>query len=352
MTVAPPDPGVSPYGSEARDHSQAPPHNLSIVIPVYQGERTLPALLAELEPHTVPGLTPAGNRYVVGEILLVFDHGPDGSAKTIRELARTYAFVRAVWLSRNFGQHAATLAGMASSGGDWIVTMDEDGQHDPADVPRLLDAALQDSINLVYAQPTNAAPHGVVRNAASRTTKWLFARVLARGSGVETFQSYRLILGEIGRSVAAYAGVGVFLDVALGWANTSTGHCPVRLRTEGDRVSGYSLRRLLSHFWRLVLTTGTKGLRLVSVLGALFAVLGVALASLLVVRRLTERIPVQGWTSVMVVLLLTTGAMLFSLGVVAEYIGVAVSMALGKPPYLIVSDPADGALGRRSHGST
>jgi hypothetical protein len=334
------------------DVTATTPHRVSIVIPVYQGQQTLPGLLKEIEPHSRPSTTPDGNSYCVTEVLLVFDHGPDGSAATLRTLARTHPFVQTVWLSRNFGQHAATLAGMASSGGEWIVTMDEDGQHDPADLPRLLDTALRSSATLVYAEPTNAAPHGLLRNTASRSTKWLFARVLARGSGAETFQSYRLVLGEIGRSVAAYAGAGVFLDVALGWVNPNTACCPVTLRTEGDRPSGYSLRRLLSHFWRLVLSTGTRGLRLVSILGALFAVLGIALAGLLVVLRLTDQIPVQGWTSVMVVLLLGTGAMLFSLGVVAEYIGVAVSMAMGKPLYLIVSDPADGALGRRRDNRT
>ena len=141
------------------------PHRISVVVPVYQGERSLPALLAELEPHTRCSHTPDGTPYVVEEVVLVFDHGPDHSAATLRGLAAALPFVRVVWLSRNFGQHAATLAGMASSGGEWIVTLDEDGQHDPADIPRLLDVALRTSSTLVYAQPTNPAPHGAWRNA-------------------------------------------------------------------------------------------------------------------------------------------------------------------------------------------
>ena len=324
----------------------SPPHRISVVVPVYQGERTLKQLLAELQRHTAPCLTPAGVPYVVEEALLVFDHGPDGSANIVRELAEALPWVRPVWLSRNFGQHAATLAGMSSSGGEWIVTMDEDGQHDPADIPRFLDVALSNQVSLVYAQPTNAPPHGALRNTSSRLTKWLFAKGLGRGSGTETFQSFRLVLGEIGRSVAAYAGAGVFLDVALGWVNPSTALCPVTLRTEGGRASGYTGRRLLSHFWRLVLTSGTRGLRLVSVLGALFAVFGALLAALLVVLHFVDPQPVQGWTSVMVVLLLATGAILFSLGLLAEYVGVAVAMAMGKPLYLIVTDPDSGAMGR------
>ena len=119
---------------EPRDAGETvlpPDHSVSVVIPVYQGELTLEALLAEIEPFTAPQISRDGHSYAVTEVLLVFDNGRDGSPRVIRELRRLHPFVRPIWLSRNFGQHAATLAGMASSGGDWIVTLDEDGQHDP-----------------------------------------------------------------------------------------------------------------------------------------------------------------------------------------------------------------------------
>jgi undecaprenyl-phosphate 4-deoxy-4-formamido-L-arabinose transferase len=319
-------------------------HTVSVVVPVYGGERTLPGLLAEIVPLTSEFRTPSGARAIVTEVLLVHDNGPDNSAAVIRQLEALHEFVRPVWLSRNFGQHPATLAGMASSGGDWIVTLDEDGQHNPAEIGRLLDVALTQRAHVVYAKPVNAPPHGFVRNLASKTAKKLISG--SSGANATDFQSYRLILGEIGRSVAAYAGSGVYLDVGIGWVAQKIATCPVELRGEGDRPSGYSYRKLLSHFWRMVLSSGTKGLRLVGVLGVIAAVLGVALAIVLLVLRLVgaQDIP-QGWPSLMVVLLLSTGAILFALGVVAEYIGVAVNMAMGRPLYLIVSDPADGPLG-------
>ncbi len=93
-------------------------------------------------PADPSGTTPGGLPFRVAEVLLVNDCGPDDSAGVMRRLEREHPWVRTIWLSRNFGQHAATLAGMASSGGDWIVTMDEDGQHDPADIPTLLDVAM------------------------------------------------------------------------------------------------------------------------------------------------------------------------------------------------------------------
>jgi polyisoprenyl-phosphate glycosyltransferase len=331
------------------ESSEALVHTLTVVIPVYQGETTLAVVIEELGDLTVTSLSPAGYPFRISEVLLVFDHGPDRSAEVMRRLADDHDFVRPIWLSRNFGQHAATLAGMASSGSDWIVTMDEDGQHNPGDIPRMLDVAMAEQAPLVYAEPTNPPPHGALRNAASSTTKWLFVNVLSSG-GVPSFQSFRLVLGELGRSVAAYAGSGVYLDVAMGWVADRAAHCPVEVRSEGRR-SGYSFRRLLSHFWRLVLSSGTRTLRLVSVTGIAFAVIGFLLAAYLLIGRFTTDNAVQGWTSTVVAVLLGIGTVLFALGVIAEYVGVAVSMAMGKPSYLIVTDSARGPLGRRRVGS-
>jgi glycosyltransferase involved in cell wall biosynthesis len=325
------------------------PHRVSIVVPVYQGAHTLAGLVQEIAQLAVPTPTAHGHEFQVIELLLVHDHGPDRSDEVIRELVAAHDFIRPVWLSRNFGQHPATLAGMASSSGDWIVTMDEDGQHDPADIGDFLDVALSQDSQLVYADPVNRPPHNVLRNGSSRLAKWVFSTFLT-GSSDGTFQSYRMVLGEIGRSVAAYAGPGVYLDVAMGWVAGPTASCPVRLRNEGGRRSGYSTRRLLSHFWRLALSSGTHALRMVSALGALFALGGIAYALYLVLVRFTSDTTPEGWTSTMVLVLVSTGAILFSLGVIAEYVGVAVNMAMGKPLYLIVGDPKDGPLGRNRSG--
>lgn len=319
-------------------------HRISVVIPVYQGERTLRGVIEELQPLVAGFTTPAGHRARVDEVVLAYDRGPDASDRVIRELDAEEEWIKPVWLSRNFGQHAATLAGMASSGGEWIVTMDEDGQHDPADVGIMLDTALAQRSDLVYADPVNRPPHGFVRNTASKTSKRLLES-LFQGGRASHFNSYRLVLGEIGRSVAAYAGTGVYLDVALGWVASNIVTAPVTLREEGDRRSGYSYRRLFAHFWRMVLTSGTRGLRVVTATGVLFFVGGILFALYLVIARFAAGDIPEGWTSQMVLTALGTGVILVSLGIIAEYLGVAVNTALGKPAYLIVRDPASGPLG-------
>jgi polyisoprenyl-phosphate glycosyltransferase len=321
-------------------------HTVAIVVPVYRGEHVLPALLEEIDRSTVTRVSADGNRFRVSEVVLVHDVGPDLSDVTIRTLADRYDYIRPVWLSRNFGQHAATLAGMSSTSADWIVTMDEDGQHDPEAIGSMLDTALATHVPVVYAEPTNTPPHSFFRNFTSRMAHWA-ARLMGVGPHYR-FHSFRLVLGEIGRGLAAYCGESVYLDVALTWVVDRTATCPIAMRTERGGPSGYSPRRLASHFWRMVLTSGTRPLRLVAVFGALLGFGALVLTGWVLWSRLTHEVPVQGWTSVMVILLVTSGGVLFSLGILAEYLAIASKTAMGKPLYLVVNDPAEGPLGRAS----
>ena len=238
-------------------------HRVSLVIPVYRGEHTLRTLLEEIEPLTHLQKTAEGHLFIICEVLLVHDCGPDRSDQILEALGDQYPFVQLVWLSRNFGQHAATLAGMASAMGDWVVTLDEDGQQDPTDTGSLLDWALASSLQLVYAQPVNPPPHGWMRNFLSRIAKMISTRLLGN-SAIGCFNSFRLVDGEIARTLAAFCGNGVYLDVGLFWVSGRIGHCPVRLRNEMGRPSGYSYFKLFGHFWNLILTTGTRPLRLMT----------------------------------------------------------------------------------------
>lgn len=313
---------------------------VSVVIPVYRGELTLPGLVDEISRLREGAVTPDGRPFTVSEVVLVWDRGPGLSHECIRELADKHDWVRPVWLSRNFGQHPATLAGMASSGGEWIVTMDEDGQHDPGYIGAMLDTAYRERAQLVYASPTNAPPHGALRNAGSRSAKWLFKRLVG-DSDLESFNSYRLILGEVGRSAAAYTGSGVYLDVALAWVVSDVAVCPMPMRTEGRPASNYSFGRLVSHFGRLVVSSGTRPLALVSLIGLAFLAFGLVYSIWILVSRFLGDVVPQGWTSTLVSILIVGGLTLFSLGVIAQYIRAATNMSLGKPLYVVVRDPSD-----------
>jgi polyisoprenyl-phosphate glycosyltransferase len=321
-------------------------HGVSVVVPVYQGETTLRPLVNELLSLTTESTTSKGRHFRVIEVLLVYDHGPDGSGGVIRSLAADHAVVRAVWLSRNFGQHAATLAGIASSGGAWVITMDEDGQHVPGDIGSLLDTALDHGAQLVYGQHDHGPPHSRWRNVTSAAARKI-GRWLA-GSNPQTYSSFRLILGTHARAVAAYCGPRIYLDSALSWAIGSVEACTVTTRPEWRAESGYRLRTLLSHFWTLVLSSGTRPLRIVTGLGMVCAFAGFAGAIAIAVQQLRTDYDVPGWASVIVALLVTSGLILFALGVVAEYVGALLRTVQGRPLYIVLDDPEAGPLGHRT----
>jgi glycosyltransferase involved in cell wall biosynthesis len=279
-------------------------HAVSVVIPVYSGGNTLPALMSELKALTQPQMTPYGISFVVSEVLLVWDGGSAQSAAVLREIEAEYTWARAIWLSRNYGQHAATLAGMSSTSSEWVVTLDEDGQHDPAFIGQLLDCALSESAQLVYAAPTNGRPHGFFRNASSAIARWLF-----------------------------------YLDVALSWVVSRSAVTPIPMRSEGREASNYSSKKLVAHFGRLVISSGTRPLILVSVIGFVFFMLGILFSLWVLFQRFfTDTVP-QGWTSSFVATLVIGGLTLLSLGVIAQYLRTAVNMSLGKPLYVVVEDP-------------
>jgi len=323
------------------DHSRTA-YRVSLVIPVYCGEQTLPTLIGEIEPFTHEQTTPGGNRFVIDEVLLVHDCGPDRSDRILEALSAQYSFVRPVWLSRNYGQHPATLAGMASATGDWVATIDEDGQQDPVDIGRMLDTALAGSLQLVYAQPSNPPPHGWLRNGLSRTAKAITTKVL--GSKIGRFNSFRLLDGEIARTLAAYCGNGVYLDVGLFWITERIGHCSVRLRNEMGRFSGYSYIKLLAHFWRLILTTGTRPLRLITLMGFVSVILAIAIAVHVLYGKIVGNVPVEGWASLLIIVAFFSVCILTSLGVIAEYLAVTMGIVMGKPLYVVSTKPTRPAV--------
>lgn len=318
-------------------------YRVSLVIPVYHGEHTLPTLIDEIAPLTQLQSTQGGYQFVICEVLLVHDCGSDRSDKILEVISEHYPFVKPIWLSRNYGQHAATMAGMASATGDWVVTMDEDGQQNPADIGSMLDSALGSSLQLVYAQPTNPPPHGWLRNILSRSAKEISARILGNRS-IGRFNSFRLVDGEIARTLAAYCGNGVYLDVGLFWITGRIGHCPVRLRNELGRPSGYSYFKLFGHFWNLILTTGTRPLRLITVMGFFSMILAVAIAAYALYAKFYGRVPVQGWASLLVIVAFFSGSILTALGVIAEYLAVTMGIVMGKPLYVVSSKPTRPAV--------
>jgi polyisoprenyl-phosphate glycosyltransferase len=315
-------------------------HEISVVIPVYRGEHSLTALVEELVAFGETQRTLSSNQYRIAEILLVFDNGPDRSDRTIRTLADRFPVVRPIWLVRNSGQHAATAAGIASSGAPWVVTMDEDGQHDPGQIARLIDKAVVDRLYLVYGYNENRTPHAAWRNVASKMAKDVAGTIA--GTDAHQYTSFRLIEGNRARSACAYVGTRTYLDVALAWTIDAVGRCPVTARTESRSGSGYRLGTLLSHLWTLVLSSGSRPLRVVSVIGFVTASGGFLAATAIAWRKVQHGYQTDGWASVFIAVVVVGGLILFALGVLAEYVGALLQTVQGRPLYVIGNDPSLG----------
>lgn len=306
--------------------------SLSIVVPCYRGESSLSQLVDEISPLTENQKSPEGHHWRVIEIVLVFDGGTQALKQVIQELTDQCAWITPVWLSRNFGQHAATFAGLAQASGSWVVTMDEDGQHNPEDIEKLLDVAIRADKFLVYAKPTNSPKHGWLRNSGSKLAKKVASRMLG-GTEASLFQSFRLIEGDLARFVAQTVGPNVYFDIALSWFVDKPATADVELRAGSDRKSGYSLPKLFRHFWMLFLSIGTRTMRGVTLLGIIAAASGTGLAVFFAIQRLLGSDFPTGWASQITVTLVSGGLILLSLGLIAEYLGSAVNKLMGKPTF-------------------
>jgi undecaprenyl-phosphate 4-deoxy-4-formamido-L-arabinose transferase len=311
---------------------------LSVVIPVFRCGDALSGVVAELL-NTAERIALARDVTVLlDEILLVCDNPwlPPSERSRLLDLEAGDRRVRVIWLTRNFGQHLATVAGIVSTSGDWVATMDEDGQHDPAQLAAMLRVAAQHGTSLVYAKPTNPPPHGALRNAASALAKRVF-RLITGAHG--HFHSFRLIEGAVARSACAYMGENVYLDVAMHWSCGDAGLCPMRMRNEGSK-SSYNYRRLIAHFGRMVLSSGARPLRLIAAFGVFVGIGGLGLAAFVAQRRLTgEYASTPGWASEIVTLLMLFAVLFVTLATLAEYLSFVAGNSIGKPLY-VIAEPA------------
>jgi len=322
------------------------PVTLSLVTPVFRGREHLPVLVDRVD---------AGRRALeeqdaplrLIEHVLVDDGSTDGSEEVLEQLASEHPWITVVTLSRNFGQHPATAAGMLHCAGEWIATLDEDLQHPPERVVDLLRAAVESRADLAYGRSAGRI-HSGPRDLASR----LFKRALVFSSGnadLALASSFRVVRGEVARGAAAAADHETYLDVALTWFTDRIVGTELDLHDDryGSGRSGYGTRTLLSHARRALISSQTKLVRAAAVLGLLaVAVSGVLLVRTVVVVRSDVGADVPGWPSLFMTLLFFGGVLCVLLVVLLEY---SMSSALhlkGKPTFFPVDRRRDEVLRR------
>jgi glycosyltransferase involved in cell wall biosynthesis len=311
---------------------------VSAVVPVYAGAQHLRAVVVELERMRDKWLA-QGAPMTLAEVILVNDGAIDESPEIIDQLVRERSWITGVHLSRNFGQHPATIAGILNSSGDWIVTLDEDLQHPPSRIEDLLREAARADQDVVYANPKHGA-HRSFRDLASILFKWLIAK-LSGNPAVRHFNSFRLIRGSIARAAASVCGHETYLDVALGWFTQRIGIVQMDLRddrTLSGGKTGYPTSMLISHARRLLMSSQAGVFPFSGALGALVFAGSLSFAGALAIWALLygESVSVVGWSLLIATTAAFGGLITFLLGLALEHL---VSMSLsahGKPTFFSV----------------
>lgn len=299
--------------------------DISIVIPVYRSQ----ASLRELHQRLTSVLTLQGLSF---EILFVEDCGGDNSWDVIQALAAEDEQVHGLRMSRNYGQHNALLAGIRAARGTLIVTLDDDLQHPPEELPKLL-SKIQEGYDVVYGPPEREQ-HGFFRDIASQITKM----ALQGAMGAETARqvsALRVIRSELRGAFEEYKSPSVNIDVLLTWATTQFSAIPVRHEVRKYGESNYTTRKLLQHAMNMMTGFSTMPLKIASVIGFLFALFGAGVLAYVLTRYLIVGGTVPGFPFLASIIALFSGAQLLALGIIGEYLARMHQRTMERPAYLL-----------------
>jgi glycosyltransferase involved in cell wall biosynthesis len=282
--------------------------DISVVVPVYKSQATLPALVERLD-KVLSGLS---EHY---EIILVNDDSPDQSWDVILALSKQYAGVRGIDLMRNYGQHNATLCGIRLACHEVVVTMDDDLQHRPEDIPLLLDK-LEKGYDVVYGVPKKL-PHSWWRNLGSVLTKWVVAAAIGIPT-VRDVSAFRAFRTDLRRAFDDYENPDVMIDVLLSWGTTHFTTVPVDEQPRSVGKSNYNLARLLRMSLLYLTNFSTKPLRFSNIIGFFFTLIGfIGFIYVITIYFVAGSVP--GFPFLASAIMVFSGVQLFALGIIGEY---------------------------------
>lgn len=301
-----------------------PSFALSIVVPVYNGARSVPTLVDAVSRLEVPGGL---------EIVLVNDGSPDDSLAVCRELCRkNETALTVVNLARNFGEHNAVMAGLGQARGEYVVNMDDDLQNPPEEVVRLFCYCKDNGYDVVYGY-YGRKHHSLFRNLGSRFTNYCADVLLDKPKGLY-LSSFRCMNAFTVRSIISHTGPFPYIDGLITQVTGNLGRLQVEHLPRTDGHSNYTLRRLFHLYFSMLLNFSVTPLRIGTLTGALMALLGLAGFAEVLVEALTGHTP-QGWASLMAATLLLAGVQLIMLGLTGEYLGRLFLTMNGKPQFVI-----------------
>jgi glycosyltransferase involved in cell wall biosynthesis len=298
---------------------------LSVIIPVYNSQDSLSPLIERL----VPMLASLASCY---EIILVNDGSRDQSWHVIEQLLPAYPVLRGMNLMRNYGQHNALLCGVRAARYETIITMDDDLQHPPEEIATLLNT-LNEGYDVVYGIPRQEQ-HGIWRDLASQVTKLALQSAMGADTA-RNISAFRAFRAQVRDAFADYRGAFVSIDVLLTWGTTRFTAAPVRHDERQIGASNYTFRKLVRHAFNMITGFSTLPLKLASMIGFVFTLFGLSVLAYVLGRFLLYGAVVPGFAFLASIIALFSGAQLFALGIIGEYLARMHFRIMDRPPYVV-----------------
>jgi glycosyltransferase involved in cell wall biosynthesis len=299
--------------------------SISVVVPVYNSEKTL----AELIERISNTLLADGDPF---EIILVNDGSRDKSWEVITDLINQRANILGLNLMRNYSQHNALFVGILKAKYDIIVTIDDDLQNPPEEIPRLI-SKINEGYDIVFGVPA-VRRHKGWRNISSRILKTVLKVVLGAEMGKKSsaFRAFRSILR---RGFENFTDAQLSIDVLLSWSASRIANITVDHKERKIGKSGYNFRKLFALAFNMLTGYSTLPLRIASFIGLSTSLIGLSMFLYVVIRRLLQTNYVPGFAFLASEIALFAGLQLFAIGVIGEYIARMHFRTMGKPPYVI-----------------
>ena len=297
---------------------------ISVVVPVYNAEPTLKELVAELAQV----LPTCRDQY---EVILVNDGSQDASWDVVSLLSEQYPWVRGINLMRNYGQHNATLCGIRAANYSMTVTMDDDLQHPPSEIPKLL-ARKEEGFDVVYGRPMTRS-HSWWRNLAAIYVKWAMAKLLTIPQ-IGEVSAFRIFDTRIRNAFAKFQGPRLSLDLLILWGTARFSSVLVEHPPRQAGRSNYSLFSLVDRTLVSLTTFSTRPLRFATLMG--FVVTGFGFCALIYVfARYFIHGSLPGFPFLASIICIFGGAQLFTTGIIGEYLGRTYQRSLDAPTYVV-----------------
>lgn len=300
---------------------------VSVVIPCYRSAKTIGDVVKE----TLDVLEQSG-RFEY-EVILVNDGSPDDTYAVIKALAQNNSHVIAINLAKNFGQHSALMAGYSRVTGDYVLGLDDDGEHDPKDMFKLIDK-LEEGYDYVCARFSKRKDHSVVQNAGSRVNAFMATHLIGKPKGAILSSYYverRFVTDEIAKCKSRFPYIsGILLSITHNMASVDIEH-----HERAGGKSGYSLKKSLGLWLNGFTAFSVVPLRVATVVGGIVALAGFIYGLVIIIRKLITPSFLAGYASMMAGLFFIGGLIMIMLGLLGEYIGRIYINMNGKPQYVI-----------------